>query len=625
MAKKQRQAEEKISVAALVPLRDDKVPPVEMWPLDRLVRHPQNRIVNTKTVRFAELLASVKAVGVIEPLTVRATSEPGVLQILSGERRQTAALAAGLVRVPVRNFGDVPDDVAYRMVVVGNLHEDLTPLEEGQRAAALLDNCHGDAAAVASLLGKTASWVVQHAQIARGLSAEWQEEIATATDHEERPKWRAWTAGHLVVLARLPAALQAYWLQKVQKDYRFQSWPAATVRAIDEDVKLDLLYLAKAPFDEGSCSECVNRTDRQPLLWGETVEAATGDKARCLDRKCWDKKTAAALRQEFRDKAEAALTKGGIKADSVVPVSLVEEPDDYYKGEAYRRGQSALKRTFPKLVTADRVEVVTEKTKGAVPGIVVAGKGKGSLRWVKIAEKKESASRGGSPDDYNSPAAKAQREKEERRRALWERACREAWGRIAKAARPKDAELLVCCVYARVDPHFRAHDDRVIKAMRAAYAADPSLNAVVRTYVELCWAAWRTYTKDQRKYCWGEQDREVLQAIGGFFAVDIDKIHNELAAKKNEPAAAKEGTKACVEDCSACQLETCVKTGCAVDQRDTGDKPGKGKRGRKQKRVEATPVEDGVAESTMPDGDLPEDFEDDVDVADDQEEFDEEE
>ncbi len=589
-------------------VHDERTPPVVIWPVDRLIRHPQNRVVNTHTERFAELLASVKLVGVIEPLTVRETPEVGMLQILSGERRYMAAVQAGRPTVPVRNFGAVPDDVAYRIVVVGNLHEDLTPLEEGQRAAALLDHYRQDAAAVASLLGKTASWVVQHAQIARGLSAEWQKEIAEAMEDDGRPKWRQWTAGHLAVIARLPVSLQAHWLDKVRKDYRFHNWPHRTIRQIEDDVKLDLLYLAKAPFNVETCAGCVDRTDRQPLLWGETVEAATGDKARCLNKKCWDKKVAKAAREDFEQRRIAVIQKYNITGDQkragIVPLSLAVEPESRYanpaRWEAFREAQSALKRTFPHLATRDRVEIVEEGAKNAVPAIVVAGKSKGSVKWVRIKEKaKPSASALG-----NSPA-RPPRNKKELQLERWQKACVEAWRQIEQAARIADEKILACCVYAGVYPGWNVGEQKARQKMQAAYAADPSRDALIGAYVELCWEEWLAWVKAEQAYCWGAEDRDILVLVGPFFEVDVQKIYNDLAAKEKavgetQPAG-DSGDAACDGNPTVNRKKRRTKKGKKADGDCDSDCQNCSQPNCNGRQVEFDNALD------LPDGDLPED------------------
>ena len=228
-------------------------------------------------------------------------------------------------------------------------------------------------------------WVVQHAQIARGLSADWQKEIAEATDHEERPKWRYWTAGHLVVIARLPVSLQAAYLEKVRKDYRFDHWPAATVKAIEDAVKLESALSVQGAVRRGFVPR-VRRAYRSPgTAVGRDGGGLHGDKARCLNKKCWDKKTARANKDLFVEAAGQVAAKyearsgKTLPASAVLPVSLAVKPDDWGKQEEYRKQMSALRRTFPKLLTADRVEVVVEGTKGAVAAIVVAGRGKGTL------------------------------------------------------------------------------------------------------------------------------------------------------------------------------------------------------------------------------------------------------
>jgi ParB family chromosome partitioning protein len=192
-----------------------------MWPVARLVPHPDNpRTVNTKTQKFRDLVDSIRANGVLEPLAVRPfyaddnTEFRGALgirfyEILRGNRRFAAAQEIGLETVPVRNLGALTDEEAYRMVAMGNEQEELTPIEEGKRIATALDKYAMEVKAVASMTGKTERWVVEHAQIHRGLSAEWKQE---ALEHQSLAHW---TAGHWIVLARLPVALQAAYHKKL--------------------------------------------------------------------------------------------------------------------------------------------------------------------------------------------------------------------------------------------------------------------------------------------------------------------------------------------------------------------------------------------------------------------------
>jgi ParB/RepB/Spo0J family partition protein len=353
-------------------------------PIDRLLAHPDNpRTVRTKSAGFQELVASIAANGVLEPLTVR--QYDGGLQVLSGHRRMAAAAAAGLDQVPVRDLGVVDDAVAFDIVAMANLHEDLTPLEEGKRAAKWLDRYDQDARAVAGKLGQTPHWVVQHAQIYRNLVGDWSKAIGSAEGERYGASMQSmltqWTASHWAVIARLPAAMQIAQLKKFQSG-SYCSFDRWSVKELEERIGLEMLDLSKAPFDRATCAQCINRTGAQPtFLWADDEDGATGNKEKCLDRKCWDKKCARAEKAAFKE----LLAQKEIA--EAIPLSLLAAPRDYWDGDKYRKEIRSLKKVHGKrLLTADSVEICKEGEAGAVAAIVVAGKGKGAVKWVRPVE-----------------------------------------------------------------------------------------------------------------------------------------------------------------------------------------------------------------------------------------------
>ncbi|HVO12566.1 MAG TPA: ParB/RepB/Spo0J family partition protein [Vicinamibacteria bacterium] len=88
-------------------------------------------------VRLAELTASVRESGVVQPILVRPRG--GGYQIIAGERRWRAAQAAGLETVPV-TVREVPDEQLLELAIVENLQrQELTPLEEAQAFHRLQD------------------------------------------------------------------------------------------------------------------------------------------------------------------------------------------------------------------------------------------------------------------------------------------------------------------------------------------------------------------------------------------------------------------------------------------------------------------------------------------------------
>jgi len=80
--------------------------------------------------RLAELQASIRASGMIQPILVRRRGER--YQIIAGERRWRAAQALGLESVPV-TLREVKDEELLELALVENVQrEELTALEEAQ-------------------------------------------------------------------------------------------------------------------------------------------------------------------------------------------------------------------------------------------------------------------------------------------------------------------------------------------------------------------------------------------------------------------------------------------------------------------------------------------------------------
>ena len=85
-----------------------------------------------------DLAASIKAQGLIQPISVRPISS-GRYEIIAGERRWRASQIAGLTEVPVL-IREIPDDAALAMSLIENIQrEDLNPLEEAAGLQRLID------------------------------------------------------------------------------------------------------------------------------------------------------------------------------------------------------------------------------------------------------------------------------------------------------------------------------------------------------------------------------------------------------------------------------------------------------------------------------------------------------
>ena len=107
-----------------------------------------------------ELSASIKAVGVLQPILVRPlkkvnTTTGIAFELIAGERRWRAAQKAGLVLIPalVRETDDVS---SVEQALIENLHrQDLTPLEEAAAYQQLLDDFSMTHEQVGERVGKT--------------------------------------------------------------------------------------------------------------------------------------------------------------------------------------------------------------------------------------------------------------------------------------------------------------------------------------------------------------------------------------------------------------------------------------------------------------------------------------
>jgi ParB family transcriptional regulator, chromosome partitioning protein len=100
-----------------------------------------------------ELAASIKEVGILQPLVVRPT--PGGFELIAGERRLRAAREAGLERVPVliRQAGE---DESMELALVENLQrENLSPLETAAAYQTLMDGFGLTRERLARRLGKS--------------------------------------------------------------------------------------------------------------------------------------------------------------------------------------------------------------------------------------------------------------------------------------------------------------------------------------------------------------------------------------------------------------------------------------------------------------------------------------
>jgi ParB family chromosome partitioning protein len=107
---------------------------------------------------LAELAASIREHGVLEPILVRKSSGGG-FEIIAGERRWRAAQQAGLKEVPIF-VHELDDEAAFEAALVENLQrEDLNAMETARAFQRLVDDFGYTQETIAAKVGKERSTV----------------------------------------------------------------------------------------------------------------------------------------------------------------------------------------------------------------------------------------------------------------------------------------------------------------------------------------------------------------------------------------------------------------------------------------------------------------------------------
>ena len=105
---------------------------------------------------LAELAASIRSQGVMQPLLVRPIGRDQY-ELIAGERRWRAAQLAGLAEVPVL-VRDVPDNAALAMALIENIQrEDLNPIEEATGLQRLIEEFRMTHEQAADAVGRSRS------------------------------------------------------------------------------------------------------------------------------------------------------------------------------------------------------------------------------------------------------------------------------------------------------------------------------------------------------------------------------------------------------------------------------------------------------------------------------------
>ncbi|HEY6702592.1 MAG TPA: ParB/RepB/Spo0J family partition protein [Xanthobacteraceae bacterium] len=129
-------------------------------PIEYVRPNPRNPRRNFSDAELAELAASIKERGIIQPVVVRAVrGAKDSYEIIAGERRWRAAQRAGLHEIPIVSF-EATDSEALELAIIENVQRtDLNPLEEAGGYDALAREYNHSHEDIAKIVGKSRSHV----------------------------------------------------------------------------------------------------------------------------------------------------------------------------------------------------------------------------------------------------------------------------------------------------------------------------------------------------------------------------------------------------------------------------------------------------------------------------------
>jgi len=141
-----------------------KVEGMDEIPVDKIVENPFQPRTFFDEDALNELAASIKEIGIVQPLTVRKMDD-GTYQLIAGERRFRASKIVGLKKVPA--FVRKADDQGMlEMALVENIQrQDLDSIEVAISYQRLMDECKLTQESLSERVGKKRSTVTNYLRL----------------------------------------------------------------------------------------------------------------------------------------------------------------------------------------------------------------------------------------------------------------------------------------------------------------------------------------------------------------------------------------------------------------------------------------------------------------------------
>jgi ParB family chromosome partitioning protein len=132
-------------------------------PIDKIEGNPWQPRSRFDEESLNELAASIREIGIIQPLTLRKAADK--FQLIAGERRFRAAKIAGLETVPAY-VRLAEDETMLEMALVENIQrEDLDPIEVAISYQRLIDECNLTQESMSERVGKKRSTIANYLRL----------------------------------------------------------------------------------------------------------------------------------------------------------------------------------------------------------------------------------------------------------------------------------------------------------------------------------------------------------------------------------------------------------------------------------------------------------------------------
>lgn len=166
-----------------------------------------------------ELAESIRKTGVFQPIIIRRSTIKGY-ELIAGERRVRASKLAGKTTIPAI-IRDLNEEAMIEIAVIENLQrEDLSPLEEAEAYAMLMENLRLTQAQVAERIGKSRPYIANYIRL-----LQLPESVKDLVNQERL------TMGHARTLLGVNDSAQ---MVKLAKQVIKEHW---TVRQLEEKVQ----------------------------------------------------------------------------------------------------------------------------------------------------------------------------------------------------------------------------------------------------------------------------------------------------------------------------------------------------------------------------------------------------